>query len=205
MREEIGVDIIEHAGAHQECLAAQLLFGHPRPEHDGAGQLLARHDVLHGKGREDVERNAAVVSLTMPRCTGHDPVARCGRGLLAGLRNAIDVGTECNDRRATAPTSDPRGGDAGHTALHGETILLEHTGQVFRCLHLLHAELTKGEHLVHHGLSELCPCIDIPGDLGLEPIQTGGRGHLGAEDERNQQSGCEESCDNTHDVGCSGD
>ena len=33
---ERGVHILEHAGAHQIRLARQLLFGHPRPQHDSA-------------------------------------------------------------------------------------------------------------------------------------------------------------------------
>ena len=41
VREEHGVDVLEHAGANEVRLRRHLLFGDARPEHDRAGDLLA--------------------------------------------------------------------------------------------------------------------------------------------------------------------
>src|SRR4029453_12164264 len=43
--EEHGVDVLEHAGAHEVGLGAEELLGDARPEHERAGKLLALHEV----------------------------------------------------------------------------------------------------------------------------------------------------------------
>ena len=76
-------------------------------------------------------------------------------GLLRGLRDAVDVGAERDDRLAAAPGGHPGGGDAGDAALDREALLLEDAGEVLRGLELLEAEFAEAEHHVVHLLAEV--------------------------------------------------
>ena len=91
VREQIRVDPVEDAGAHQKRFAGELLLGHTRPEHDRARNLVAGHDVLHRQRGDDVERDAAVVPFTMSRRAADQWVTYRRSGLLVGLRNAVDI------------------------------------------------------------------------------------------------------------------
>src|SRR5687768_15890662 len=46
VREEHCIHILEHAVAHVVRFGADLLFGHTRPEMNGAGNAFALHDAL---------------------------------------------------------------------------------------------------------------------------------------------------------------
>ena len=91
VREQIRVDPVEDAGAHQKRFAGELLLGHTRPEHDRARNLVSGHDVLHRQRGNDVERDAAVVPFTMSRRAADQWVTHRRAGLLVGLRNAVDI------------------------------------------------------------------------------------------------------------------
>ena len=138
-----------------------------------AGNLLARHDVLHGERGDDVERDAAVVPFAVGGRARDHPCATGDAGLLARLRDPVDVGAERDDRRAAAPFRDPRGGDTGDAAFDLEAVLLEDAREVLRRLDLLHPELAEGEDLIDHLLGHLGLGINGGGEVGLEAVGAG--------------------------------
>ena len=67
VREQVDVDVLEHAVAHEPRLRRHELLGDARPQHERARQLVALHDPLHRDRRDDVERHAGVVAFAVAR------------------------------------------------------------------------------------------------------------------------------------------
>src|ERR1700741_293996 len=86
-------------------------------------------------------------------------------GFLRGLWNAIDVRAECDDGLASAPRSDPRGGNAGDALLDLEALFFENAGEVLRGLNFLKAEFAEAENHVDHDLRLLRHGGDVRDDL----------------------------------------
>src|SRR5712691_5911505 len=86
MGEEHGVDVLEHAGAHEEGLAADELLGNARPDHERAGKLLALHEVLDRERRDDVDRLSGIVALAVSWSPFYERLAIGDARLLRGLR-----------------------------------------------------------------------------------------------------------------------
>src|ERR1043166_7836340 len=141
--------------------------------------------------------HAAVVSFAVAGRVGDDRVVRRHPRLLAGLRDAVDVGAEGDHGLAAPPARHPRGGEPGHAALEREAVALEHPGQVPRGLDLLHAELAEGVDLVDHLLRERRLRIDGAGEFRLEAVEPPIRGRL-CGDARAQQQQRDEQADGAH-------
>ena len=160
VREQVDVDVLEHAVAHEPGLRRHELFGDAGPQHDRAGQLVALHDPLHGDRRDDVERHAGVVAFAVTRRALDDRIVIRDARLLRRLRNAVDVGAERDHRLARSVGRHPRRRNARLPARHLEAELLELRGQVPRRLDFLHAELAEAEDGVDHLLRELRHLVD---------------------------------------------
>src|SRR6185503_5893423 len=159
-----------------------------------SGQALALHYPLHREGSGDVERDAGIVTFTVAGCAFDDRRVIGDARLLRALRNAVDVGTERDDRPARPPARDPSGREPRDIPLHLETVLLEDSRQVLRCLNLLVAQLAEAEHHVDHLLSGGEAGVDVVRHLRLQRRQpavvllTRGR-----DDERSDQRQTERS------------
>ena len=160
--------------AAQQLSGAEQLFGNAWPDHQRAGQVLAFHQFLDGERRHDVDGLAGIVALAMAGRAFDQRLAISDAGLLRGLRQAIDVAAERDDRLPGTPPGDPCGRDAGNAALDRKAVLLQHGGQVFRGLEFLVGELAEAEHGVVHDLGELAPRLDAADDGGLENLDPGG-------------------------------
>ena len=114
--------------------------------------------------------------LAMARRAGNDRVVPGHAGLLRGLGNAVDVAAEGDGRtaRAIRPGGGPGRWNARHAAHHGEAVLLQHAGDVFRGLDLLEAQLAEGEDLVVHHLRQLGPRLDAGDSLGFQGLEGAG-------------------------------
>src|SRR5262245_65561172 len=132
MREQIDVDIADHAGTDVVHLRADELFGHARPQFQRTWQLFALHDLLHRERGRDIQRDTGVVALAMTRRTFDDRIVVSDAGLLRGLRDVVDVGAEGNHRLAVAPRRDPGSRNAGEPAFDPEAVLAEMDGRVRR-------------------------------------------------------------------------
>ena len=109
VREQVDVDVLEHPVTHEPGLRGDELLRHSRPEHDRARQLVALHDLLHGDGRDDVERHAGVVALAVPGRARDDRIVIGHAWLLRRLRNAVDVRAQGDHGLARAPRRHPCG------------------------------------------------------------------------------------------------
>ena len=173
VREERDVDVLEEAVAHEVGLRADQLFGGPRPDPDGARQLLALHDFLHGDRRRDVDRLPGVVSFAVSgRALDHRRVIGDAR-LLRRLRDAVDVRAECDDGLARAPRRHERGRNAGDAFLDCEPVLLQDVDEITVRLDLLKAELGEAEDRIDHLLREHLHRLDVLDRLRLETFRAG--------------------------------
>ena len=186
MGEQADVHILEHAGADEVGLGGDELFGDAGPELDGAGEVLALHDLLDGEGGDDIERHAGVVAFAMAGRAFDHGLVPADAGLLGCLRNVVDIGAEGDDGLAGAPGGDPGGGDAGDAALDFEAFLLEDAGEVFGGLEFLEAEFAEAEDAIDHDLRLLLHGIDLAGKVGLHG------GLLFGRDFRLGEGGCSE-------------
>ena len=180
---EHGVDILEQPGPDEVGLVPELLLGDPRPEHQRARDVLALHDLLHRERGGHDERLPGIVPFAVPRRPLHQRVAIGDARFLRGLRDAVDVGAERDDRCARAPACDPRGRDAGDPPLDREPVRFENTGDIPLSLELLEPQLAEAEDGVDHLLGEVAPGLDVNPDLLLEVVEPRvgvarrGRGH----------------------------
>ena len=165
MCEQHHVHVFEDALAHQVSLAAQQLFGDARPKLDRPRKLGALHQPFDGNRRGDVERLARVMTFTVAGCAFDHRVVIGDAGFLRGLRDAIDVRAERNDRLARSPGRHPGGWDAGDAALNAEALFFEDVGQILRGLELLKAKLAEAEDHIIHDLGLLLHRLDIAVDL----------------------------------------
>ena len=168
VRVEDDVDIVEEARLDVVGLGPELLLGDARPDDEGAGQVLALHDLLDREGRGDVEGLARVVPLAVAGGAGDEGIAVRDAGLLRRLGDAVDVGAQRDDRGARAPGGPPRTGDARHPLLDREPVVLEDAGDIALRLELLEAQLAEAEEHVDHLLGEVAAAVDVEDDLGLE-------------------------------------
>ena len=67
MAVENHIDVVEDAAAHVMCLAAELLLGDTRPEHEGPRNVLPLHDLLNSECRRYDDRLAGVVPFAVSR------------------------------------------------------------------------------------------------------------------------------------------
>ena len=95
-------------------------------------------------------------------------------GHLRRSRNAVNVGTEGDDRPAFAPGGPPRRGNPRDALFDGETVGFEQLGQIALRLELLEAELREREQAVNDFLSEFLQLVDARGRFSLEPVNIGG-------------------------------
>ena len=165
--EEADVHILEQAGADVVGLGGDEFFGDAGPELDGAGEVLALHDLLDGERGDDVERHAGVVAFAVAGRAFDHGLMPADAGLLRGLRDVVDIGAERDDGLAGAPGGDPRGGDAGDAALDFEAFLFEDAGEVFGGFEFLEAQFAEAEDAVDHDLRLLLHGVDLAGEVGL--------------------------------------
>ena len=123
-----------------------------------------------------------IAAATLSGMPGVVPFAVAGRALnervlvadarlVAGLRDAVDVGAERDHRFAGAPSGDECGRNSGDAALDLEAVLLEDAGEVFRRLDFLHPELAVREDLIDHLLDHLRSRVDLLRGFGLERVE----------------------------------
>jgi hypothetical protein len=158
------------SGAHEIRLGPDELLRRAWPDADGSRKLLALHDLLHRDGGRDVHCLPGIVALAMPGCAfDHRRVVGNAR-LLRRLRDAVDVGPECDDRLAGSPGGHERRRDAGNPLLDAETVLLEDVDQVAIRFDLLKAELSETEDGVDHLLREDAHRFDVLDGVGLQAL-----------------------------------
>ncbi len=180
MREENGVNVFECAGADVVGLGAEQLFGDAWPDLECAFHVVLLHDVFYGEGGGDLEGDAGVMAFTVAGGSGDDGIVIGDTGLLRGLRDAVDVGAECDDGLALAPGGHEGGGDSGDAALDLEAVFLEDVGEVFGGVGLVVAELGVAEDCVDHDLDLLGAGVDAGDSLLLHGGEGGGvSGSLG--------------------------
>ena len=168
VREDDDVGVLEVAVAHVVGLGAEQLFGDARPQLDGARDLLALHDLLEHDRRGDVQRHARVVSLAVSGSALEERIVIRDAGLLRPGRDAVDVGSERDDRLARSPRRHPGRRNSGDPLLDGEPLLTQDVRQVLRRLDFLEPELAEAEHGVHHLLREVVKILDACRAFGLE-------------------------------------
>src|SRR5262245_12411696 len=125
MREQNGIDILEHARAYEIRLRADELFRNARPDLDRAGNPVSLHDALQRDSGGDVHGLPGVVTFTVTRRARDQWIVIRDARLLRCLGNSIDVRTERDYGLARAPGGEPRGWNPGKTALHREAVLLQ--------------------------------------------------------------------------------
>ena len=155
MGEQHRVDAIEQTITHLERLAGQQLLGDAGPQHQRAGQALALHQFLQRQRRGDVHRLAGIVTLAVAGTAFDHRFVIGDARLLRYVRQRIGVAAERDHRATGAPARDPAGRHAGDAALHGEAVLFQRGGQVFRCLDFVKAEFAEREQAVVDHLREL--------------------------------------------------
>ena len=170
MGEQVHVDIVEDALAHEIRLGRDLLFGHTRPDQKGPINVLALHDLLHGERSYDVHGLAGVMSLTVPGGHANDRITIGDTGLLVRLWNPVDVGAQGDDRGpgAIRPTRGPRGRHAGDAELDVEALVFEKPRQITLGLELLHPQFSEREQVIDDLLHELGTLFDHLQGLVLE-------------------------------------
>ena len=157
---EDDVHVLEESRAHVVRLGREQFLGDARPQHERSRKLVPLHDALDGNRGDDVERHAGVVTLAMPGSAVDDRGAIRHARLLRRLRNAVDIGAQCNDRFAGPEARRPCRRNAGDTPLNREALALQDGGQVALCLVLLETNLTEAEDRVHHLLREVVHAVD---------------------------------------------
>src|SRR6185503_435644 len=161
VREQGDVDVLEEAVADVIRLGADEFLGDARPDADGAGNLLALHDLLEHDRGGDVHRLARVVAFAMAgRAFNHRLAVRDAR-CLRRLRNAVDVRSHRDDRLTVAPRRDEGRRNAGDALFDLEAVLPEHRDEVLRRLELLEAQLAVAEELIDHLLREVLELLDV--------------------------------------------
>ena len=123
--EKDDVDLLEQPRANEVRLGAQLLLGDAGPEHNRAGQVRLLHDPLHGERGGEIERLAGVVAFAVAGRAIDQGIMVGDAGFLRGLRDAVDVGAERDDRLARTSFCDPCRRDSRHAVFHPEALLLE--------------------------------------------------------------------------------
>src|SRR5947199_6061562 len=108
MCEDDRIDVFEHPRANEISLGPQQLLRNAGPQHQRSLQMLTLHDFFKCKRRREVQSLPAVMPLTVPWSALNDRVVVSDAGLLRGLRNAVDIGPECNHGLSAAPSSGPR-------------------------------------------------------------------------------------------------
>ncbi len=121
--EDAKIDVVEIAVAGEEGLGAHQFLRDAGPQDERAGNALARHDVLNGKRRHDVERYARIVALAVTRRARHDGVVVGYARFLAGFGNAVYIAAQCDDRLAAAPGCPPGRGHARNAVGDREAVL----------------------------------------------------------------------------------
>src|SRR5438477_618168 len=91
--------------------------------------------------------------------------------LLRCLRDAVDIGSDCDHRLARAPRRHPRGRNAGDAAFDPERVFLENFREVLGGLDLLEPELSEAEYLIDHLLRELAHRVDVSRGIFLEGVE----------------------------------
>src|SRR6185369_6314020 len=119
----------------------------------------------------DLERHPRIVSFAVAGRALDDRFVPGDARLLRGLRDAIDVRAEGNDRLARSPSRGPCRRDAGNALLDREAVLPEDRGQVLRRLEFLEAELAEAEYRVVPFLDVFLKRIDLEPDVALVLIQ----------------------------------
>src|SRR2546426_3643319 len=161
MNEETDVHILEVSVSHKKSLGSQKLFCDSGPEHQRAGQLLAFHDLLHGKRGGDVQRDSGIVTFAMARSAFNDGIVIGDSRFLRGLWNSINVTAERDDGLAGSPSRCPGCRDSRDTVLYLKTIFLEDVGEVMGGLEFLEAELAIAEYLIDHLSREISHLLDF--------------------------------------------
>ena len=172
VREDDDVGVFEVPVANVVRLGREQLFGHARPQLDGAGDLLALHDLLQHDRRRDVQRHARVVSFAVARSAFEERIVIGHARLLRSRRDAVDIGSERDDRFARSPRRHPRRRDAGDPLLDGEPLLAQDVRQVLRRFDLLEPELAEAEDGVDHLLREVVQIVDTGGSFGLQRAES---------------------------------
>ena len=166
--EQAYVDILEDARLNEERFRAEFLFRDAGPELNGAFEMLALHDLLHGERRQDVQRNTGIVAFAMSG-SARDQGLMPGHGrLLRSLRYVVDVGTKRDDGLALAPRRNPRCWNADDIALYFEALFFENGGEVPGGFKFLETKFAEAEHAVDHHLRLFLHGIDLSGKIGLD-------------------------------------
>ena len=92
-------------------------------------------------------------------------------GFLRGLRQAIDVGHEANDRLSFSPGRNPDRGHARNAALNLEFLFLQNLCDELGGLRFLESQLGKAENRIDHHLGGVFAGIDTPNSFGFHGIQ----------------------------------
>ena len=168
MREQVGIDVLEHPGAHKIGLGRDQFLGHARPQHDAALDAVLLHHLLGGDGGDDHHRHAAVMAFAMARRARYQRLGTRHTRRLRKAQQSIDITAQRNHRPAFAPGRGEGGGDASHTARHLEAVFLQDSSQIGAGLHLLKTRLGKAEDLIDHGGEFAGASVDQSGCFGLQ-------------------------------------
>ena len=174
VREQRDIDVLEISGAYEIGFRSQQFFGYTRPDLDGALNMLAFHEAFHGERGDDIHGLPGIVTFAVSRRAFDHRIVIGDAGFLRGLRNAIDIGAQRDDRLAGSPGGDPGGGNSGDAAFHFETFRFEHPGEVLRSFVFLKTEFGEAEDGVDHDLHLVAHALDLAGKVGLHGFFFGG-------------------------------
>src|SRR5689334_23914401 len=88
-------------------------------------------------------------------------------GLLGGLRDVVDIGTERDDWFSLPPGGHERRRDARYSTLNLEAFFFEDGGEVTRGFDLLETQFAEAEDAVHHHLHGLLHGVDLAHEIRL--------------------------------------
>ncbi len=107
VREQHHVHVLEEPVADEPRLRADQLLGDARPEHERPGNVLALHDLLHRERGRHVHGLPRVVAFAVARRALDDRVVLRDAGLLARLRDAVDVRCRARSPACRSPSGRP--------------------------------------------------------------------------------------------------
>src|SRR6056300_387873 len=111
------------------------------------------------------------MAFAMTRCTFDHGLAVGDTRHLRSARNAIDIGTECDDWFTASPSGPPGRGNIGNTGFHAEAVCFENCCQVALGFKLLEPKFGERKQAVDNFLHHFGAIIDTSNGFSLEATE----------------------------------